>query len=796
MRIAALLVSSAIVSTFPLGALAQTQAAVKAVEPIQGLEEVVVTAQRREESSQRAAVAIDVVSAAEITEAGITQAGRLNDLVPALSVQPTSTGNLIFIRGVGNFTVTPNSDPASAFNYDGVYVGRATGTSGVFFDLERVEVLKGPQGTLYGRNATGGAINVIPAQPRFGERSGYVNASFGNYDAIMAEGAVNLPIGEDAAMRLSSSRVKHDGYLRDGTTDQDDWSLRGQVKARLSPDLTFRMAVDYESIGGIGTSVSYYGNYLFNPVARNYLFVPARTDAAEGIFTPAAQAFRQTIPAGPAGRRLTTLDIVPFQDSEFYGANAQVDWDLGFGTLTVVPAWRRADEDYLSSAGAFAYRQRQKSEQYSLEARLSGNRVGMFDYVVGAYLYDEDIDLKTSLSLAAAANFLDNSYSTRSIAPFGRLTAHVSERLRLVGGLRYTEDKKRFSGTTIGNTIVCVAVINGVPTCPTVPLFPFVDDISQSPIPLPAPNGPPRPILVNGVPTGAIVVRADRLDNNRLKNDRVTYRAAIEFDLAMQSLLYASVESGYRSGGFSPATGFDTFEPETITAFTLGVKNRFLDNRLQLNVEGFWWDYKNQQISAVRNDLDGRTANITQNIGSSRIRGIEVDGRFLLTPTTLLSTDIQYLDTKSKDFVYQQANTGTPPLVGCGYALNVPANIYNVDCSGLSAYNSPRWTLNFGAEQTIPVGEFEVVLRADTQYKSRRYAGFAYLPEQLQPDVWQTNAQIQFGPSGGRWSMTGFIRNIENNRTVAFSSTTPLANALVAGTTPPRTYGLRGKINF
>lgn len=795
MRIAALLISSAIVSTLPLTALAQTAAAAPADEVV-GLEEVVVTAQRREESSQRAAVAIDVVSGNELVEAGVTQVGRLNDLVPALSVQPTSTGNLVFIRGVGNFTVTPNSDPASAFNYDGVYVGRATGTSGVFYDLERVEVLKGPQGTLYGRNATGGAINVIPVQPRFGERTGSFIASYGNHDALTGEAAVNLPIGEDVAVRLSGSRVTHDGYLRDGTTDQDDWSLRGQVKARLGEDVTVRLAADYANIGGVGTSVSYYGHYLFNPVAGRYAFVRAPTDAAEGVFTPAAQTYRQTIPAGPAGRRLTPLDFRPFQDSDFYGVNAELNWDLGFGTLTVVPAWRKAEEDYLSSAGAFAYRQRQTSEQTSLEARLNGARIGMFDYVVGAFFYDEDISLDTSLSLAAAANFLDNTYSTRSIAPFGRLTAHVSDKLRLVGGLRYTEDKKTFSGTTIGNTIVCAVRVAGVPTCPTVPLFPFVDGIQNSPIPLPAANGAPRPILVGGVPTGAIVVRSDRLDSNRLTSDRVTWRAAVEFDAGPASLIYASVESGYRSGGFSPATGFDTFEPETLTAYTIGAKNRFLDNRLQVNVEGFWWDYKNQQISAVRNDLDGRTANITQNVGSARIRGVEVEGRFLVTPNTLISTDVQYLDTKNKDFVYQQANTGTPPLVGCGYSLNAATNIYNVDCTGLSTYNSPRWTVNLGIQQTIPVGDFQVVLRADTQYKTKRYAGFAYLQEQLLPSVWRSNAQVTFGPQDEQWSVSAFVRNIENNRTVAFSSTTPLANALVAGTAPPRTYGLRAAVSF
>jgi iron complex outermembrane receptor protein len=133
------------------------------------LEEVIVTAQRREESLQRAAIAVAVVQGSDLLAAGISGPGQLGRLVPAVTIEPASTGNIMFLRGVGNFTVVPTSDPAIAFNYDGVYVGRPTSTTGSFFDLQRIEVLKGPQGTLYGRNATGGALNVVPARPKYGE---------------------------------------------------------------------------------------------------------------------------------------------------------------------------------------------------------------------------------------------------------------------------------------------------------------------------------------------------------------------------------------------------------------------------------------------------------------------------------------------------------------------------------------------------------------------------------------------------------------------------------------------------
>ncbi len=798
-----LLTTTAVCLAMPSLALAQAPQAATAgssedgaTATTEGLGDIIVTAQRREESLQRAAVAVDVVSGADLIAAGITQLDRLTEQVPALTVQPSSTGNLIFIRGVGNFTLTANSDPATAFNYDGVYVARPTSTTGVFYDLQRVEVLKGPQGTLYGRNATGGAINVIPTQPKLGEFSGYATASFGSYDALTAEGAINVPMGEDGALRVAGSISRHDGYLTDGMSDEKTTALRVQMKARLTPELTARVAGDFSHTGGRGAGTTYLGNYIYNPVAGRYVFIPSNLPVSEGALTPRAQAFRLTVPAGPAGRRLDALNISPFQNNEYYGTNAQIDWDTGIGTFTIVPAWRQSSLNYLSEAAAFGYRQREEDEQHSLEARLTGKRIGMFDYTLGGYYFEETIKIRTALSLSAAASFLNSTYTTKSLAPFGRLTAHLSDRLRLVGGVRYTEDKKSVLGTVIGGTIVCNVRVAGVPTCPTAPLFPLVDSPAQIPFAFPPFGVPAVPLIVGGVPSGAIAVRSDKIEDSRLKNSRITYRGAVEFDIAPQSLLYASIETGYRSGGFSPARGFETFAPEYITAYTIGAKNRFFDNRLQLNIEAFWWKYRDQQISAVRTDLDGRTANITQNIGRARIRGIEAEGRFLLTPTTLISTNVQYLDAKNLSFTYNQANQGVPPLTGCTATLNAATNLYAVNCAGLPAYNSPKWTANLAAQQTIELGDHKIVLGADTQYKTKRYIGFAYLDTQYMPSVWLSNAQISFGDSADRWTLSAYVRNIENNRTQVFSSLHPIASALLAGTTAPRTYGARASFKF
>ena len=778
----------------------------------QGLGDIVVTAQRRVESSQRAAIPLAVIDGATLTSAGITQASRLNELAPALSIEPSSTGNLIFLRGVGNFTVTAASDPAVAFNYDGVYIGRPTSTTGVFYDLERVEILKGPQGILYGRNATGGAINVLPAQPRLGEASGYVSAAYGNYDTKNAEAAVNLPIGARGAVRISGTTSNHDGYLRDGTSDEKTWAFRVQMKGRVTEDLTVRVSGDYAHNGGVGNSVSYYGAYAFRPTVapsatpvpgtNYYTFIPANLSPAEGVFSPPSQAFRQSVTFGPSGRKLDALAPYPFQDNRFYGLNAEIDLATRAGTFTVIPAWRYASLNFLSSAGAFPYRNVESNEQYSLEARFAGNRIGIFDYTLGAYYYDEKIHANTQLSNSNIGIFLKPNYYTKSYAGFGRVTAHLTEGLRLVGGLRYTKDDKRFVYSSTTAVISCLARNPfGAPNCPTAPLIPLVPSPAALPFPFPASGGAPIPVFVGGPPgpnnpPNYVIVRSDAAFTRSKSSSRATYRAAVEFDLFPRSMLYASFETGYRSGGFSAAAGFENFLPETITAYTLGMKNRFLANRAQLNLEAFLWDYKNQQINHVGLDVNGRSANYTQNAGSSRIKGFEVDGRLLVTPTTLVSADVQYLDARQRAFSYL-AGPGNPPLTGCQVTFTAAnASPYLVNCAGFASYNSPKWTINLAAQQTVPIGDFHFVAGVDSQFKGRRNIGFAYLPQQTLPGNWTTNAMLRFGPADDRWAISAYVHNIEGHRIPIYSSTHPVANLLIAGTTAPRSYGVQATVKF
>ena len=760
-----------------------------------GLNEIVVTAQRKAESAQRAGIAIDVVGGGDLIKSGLTQAAGLGQLVPALNVQQNGGANAVFfLRGVGNFTVNGYSDPAIAFNYDGVYIGRPTSATGVFYDLERVEVLKGPQGTLYGRNATGGAVNVIPAKPKPGEFSGFGDISYGNYDALTLQGAVNVPVGENGAMRISGSLTRHDGYLSDGMSDDKTGALRIQYLAELTPDLTVRMAGDYSHTGGKGVGASYQGKYAYSFGSSGYTFVPSGLGKSTGLLDPASQAYRQSLFLGLSGRTADPLDSNLYQDNGYYGVNAEVTWRTGAGTLTVVPAWRYSDLDNsFGNPGFIGYIQ-EKDEQFSLETRFAANRVGIFDAILGAYYFDERVDGNYTFAQQALNAYQEFKSDTRSYAAFGRLTANLNDRLRLIGGLRWTRDEKDFDGTADVLLVRCTRTVNFVPSCPTATLLPVTDSFTQLQAPFIVP--PPGGVTPIGA-SGARLIRAQTVVDQPLNTSKLTWRAGAEFDVGPSSLLYASVETGYRSGGFSMSVGYETFQPEYITAYTVGMKNRFFENRLQFNIEGFYWKYRDQQVNHTGIDLAGNQGQFTENAGRSTIKGAEIETQFLATANTLLSAQIQYLDAQYKDFIYREPIGATPPLTSCPYtASTTSAGQYEIDCSGRQAYQSPKWTINLGAQQTVDIGDYKIVLSADTQYKTSRYVAFQYMPEQRVGDTWTSNANITFSPQNDRWSIGAFVRNIEDNRIVTAGLTYNAASASTIITSPPRTYGIRAGVKF
>lgn len=757
-----------------------------------GLAEIVVTAQHRSENLQRAAVAVAAISADDLVRANVTQPAQLTTLVPALQIAPTGGTSLFYLRGVGTIAVNAYSDPAIAFNYDGVYIARPSSTSGFFYDLERVEVLKGPQGTLYGRNATGGAINVLPAKPKIGETTGSFTAAYGNYDAVNLQASANLGISDSAALRIAGTYNKHDGYLSDGTSDENGGGARAQLLVEPASDLTIRLTGDYFRTGGVGGGATLVATV--NPFTK--AVTPSPFGNNVGLYDPQVQSIYPQQYSFQAGRTLLPLAPYAKQHSNFWGVSAEVDWRTDLGTLTFIPAYRDTDYHSLTGLTSFASDFNEHSRQTSIELRLASPDTGPLRYLLGGYYFNERTSFRDSFMQQTFANFQNGELGTRSFAAFGRLTWAITDTLRLSGGLRYTHDRKTVDGVSQSLIAVCIAA-----SCPNGALLPYgqsaADVISQLGLfgPFPSPNPAFGSVYASPAFPGNIVGSNVTALIAEQSNSKVTYRAGIEWDAGPHSLLYATYETGYRGGGFSFANDVtrQQYRPETIEAYTVGSKNRFFDNRLQLNLEAFYWKYKDQQVAHLGVDSLGNAAFFTENVGNSRNYGAEVEAQFLVSPNTLLKANVQYLNAKYTSFVYR---TPSPPPTRCATSGPV-AGAYSIDCSGLQALRSPKWTMVFGAEQTIAIGgDHKIVLQGNARYQSSSYVGFELLDIERQRAFWSGDATATFSPTDGSYSVSGFVTNIGNQRPYADIQFNGSAGMFAASRQAPRTYGLRLSVQF
>ena len=740
------------------------------------------TAQRRSENLQNAAIAITAVGSDQLIRAGVSDTTQLTQVAPSLQIGSIAgSANTFYLRGVGNFTTNSLSDSAVSFNLDGVPYARSQGAHGVFYDLERVEVLKGPQGILYGRNSTGGAINVITAKPRIGESGGFVQGEYGNYNAYKVVGAVNVPVGENSAVRVAGTLTGHDGYYSDGTGDDDLKAVRAQFATRLGDSVRVSVGADYAYQGGVGSGSTLAG------LDRSQRI---------GLFDPRADARFASTYAFLAGNFLHPLpdaEFPPYNDNKFWGVYAQVDIDTPIGALTILPAHRRTKLNQRSYGPSFGYFATMDSKQTSLEVRLASDKGGLIDYLFGAFYMNENTEEHPiyNQQYFVGGGLFDSH--TKSYAVFGQLTLNVSDRLRLTAGARYTIDDKSATIDVANIAVVCPAsflIPQG--SCPGTPAI-REDQFPQIGY---APNGTVIPIQPWG-PSGAILQTTPNLLTPQRTFKKPTFRAGVEYDIADQSLLYATFETGFKSGGFYATIDDPVFNPETITAFTVGSKNRFADNRIQLNLEGFYWKYKDQQVSHLSTNRLGGVEFVTENVGQTNIWGFEVDARFRVAPRTTIFGTAQYLDAKYKDFVYfNPVGTGVPPT-GCP-VTGPTAGVFRVDCSGRRSPNSPEWTLSGGIEQVVPAGAGEFVINLDARYQSGAYTGFEQLASQYQPGYAVVNAQLSYELANPKVTISAFVNNLFDVAPAGFSLPNPRAGAalVVESLRPPRTFGVRFRYGF
>lgn len=734
-----------------------------------GISEIVVTASKREENIQKSALSIQAISSEDLVRANVSKPEDLASLAPGLQVGTGGPFPQAYIRGVGSFNTQSAGDSAVAFNIDGVFVSRPWATRGAFYDLERVEVLKGPQGTLYGRNALGGAINIISAKPRIGENGGFLDVGVGNYSLIEASGAINVALGDSLAMRVSGRAVSRDGYLSDGYMDDKSRSARVQLLWKPNSDVSLLLSASISDIGGQGS-----GSTL-TPDINGDKFI--------GVSDPRVVALIKADPFTGA------IAAVP-KDDGFLDVNAkafsgELNWNLGFATLTVLPAYRESTLTSRNYVPGFEVQNNELNKQTSLEVRLSHSS-DTLKWVLGGYYFNEDGSNQQGkanlLVFQGVATQIQPTLdlNSRSYAVFGQATYSLTDAFRVTGGLRYSHERKHF--------------------VEEYQVYSFPDRNTG----LCDPRNSPGFTFSSPFPPQFCF--ADVHNNVTRTDEAVTWKAGVEYDLAERSMFYANASTGFKSGGFYSSPPPNDFAPEKLLAFDVGVKNRFLDNRLQVNIEAFYWKYRDRQESYVGPTSGGFFTFKTINAGRAKSYGADLDVLFKATDNDELSFKVQYNVTKYTEFQYPWAATAFGPAVtGCKTTPFVPGSDQTVDCAGFPLTRAPKWSGIAGYAHTFDLGDKgNIRASAELQFASGTFNSIDFFASGYQKAYALGNFDLAYTTADGKVSVSAFVRNVGNQEIstsgIRFPFTSPTAarpDGLFLGVTrPPRTFGGKLRVEF
>lgn len=711
-----------------------------------GIGEIVVTANRVETSAQDTPIALNVYGGSDLADKGVNSVRDLSLIDPSVNVSNTNGSAYVAVRGVASTDVTELGDPSVPIARDGFFSNRAFSINSSMYDVARVEVLKGPQGTLQGRNSTGGLISIITNRPKF-ENGGYASAEYGSFNTLNGEIGANLAFGDSFAVRASGTLLTHDGYRKlSGPTKQgdDEDFASGRFQARYRSggfDLWASYQHDSRSIDG-------------EAVLKGTLGGPQPSFDNLGTF----QSY------SPTSTKLTG-DRIRWEAS--YSGLAGLNFIYSGG-------WDKQDwRNELDATGPGypanrQFRIRTNPTTWNHEVRVSNDRSSRLFFQAGFFHFSEDTtvdagvynrEMTGAFAPGGALAFLpgadqsfrygikfDYAIKTRSDAVFGQVEYKLNDQWELSLGGRYTWDNK----SRTGNSVLVLPAL-AFPIC----ALGFPNDPHAC---------PPFPITVSGA--------------GQTKEGKPTWHAGLNWRPTADTLVYAKYDRGYKAGGFNSNGSINAvpYDAEQIDSFEIGTKNSLMGNSLQLNLSAFYSNYKGYQ--AQQSTCPTCSTGVF-NVGSAKVYGIEGQLIALLGANTKVSLNTTYLHTKF----------GNNIIVRNG-------NDVDVDISGNQLPNAPHFTASFGIDQTVPMGEHKLTFRLDGKYSSSFYFSAFNLPDIKAKDYFLGNASVSFEPVKGPWKFQLYVRNIFDKNVLAFAEQNFVAGVDAYQFQPPRTYGIRASVNF
>jgi len=756
------------------------------------LEEIIVTATKRATGLQDTPIAITAVSAQKLEKQNVDNISEIANFTPNLTFDTTapvsglSSGAIVFIRGVGQTDFQLTTDPGVGTYVDGVYASRSAGGVLDVLDLERVEVLRGPQGTLFGRNTIGGAISLISKRPD-AEFGGSGSVTIGSRDRFDFAGSVNIPISDTLRTRVSASIRNQDGYVEGqlderalGDINRD--SIRAVAEWEPTDNFIATLAVDAGQVDEQNAASRLVGITFAppgSPEATDFIFNrnTGGVDVVPRANVPGPPTLTFLQDVGPTGVFSGPQFLEGDLDQTFatgpngteidnFGASLTLEYKTDFADFKSITAYRDTTGQFARDADGsplavthtnnFDY----DHEQFSQELQVTGE-TGALKWVLGGYYFNETgndvltVELPFLFGNVNNFTFVDNE----SIAGFVQGTYSLTEALSVTGGVRYTNDDKTYSVPAGG-----AQILNG-------PAGVF------------GPPGTAAPFFAPG-------------DNSESFDD-VSYKIGADYKFEDGTLIYGSFATGFKSGGFNTRylvplfanPGLDpnnpfaggllppvSFDEETLESFEVGLKWQGFDNRIRTNIAAFTSNYDDIQLVVFENG-----APLTQNAGDARIQGIEAELTAIVTEGLELSvasglTDAEYTSVNAVD---PGVNTNTQVLIDNALP------------------NTPKFTLSAALDYVKPFGNgYEALVHVDWAHKSsieNDAQNSIFLSEGV-TDVF--NASIGFSWNDGQYNLTGFVDNFTDERFIESGDSNFGIGFHEANFNRPREFGVKLKTGF
>jgi len=733
------------------------------------IEEVLVTAQKRETSLQTTPIAVTAISGETLQEKQVRSIADLTSLVPTLKFATAESAAHVTIRGVGNVSTNIGDQIPVAVNFNEVFIGRPSQLVGGMFDVASLEALLGPQGTLYGRNATAGAINITTGRPT-DALSGFGRVSVGNYNSLNVEGAVSGPIvGDKLLARVAGFVDRHDGYGRNLLTggqvdDRNAWGVRGTVEFNPSDSIKLTGIAEYFSQHDNSGGQHFFG---FGPELPGAYPNPAARYAYPYLATPASDV----------------RDLTNFTDPRFklhYVALTGIaEWDLGGPiSLRSITGYRDGKSSNINQIGGPAPNlyivSVEPAHQFSQELQLHYDTSRLHGTVGAYYFYEDDNAIQDVVASQRVINFLSgnptipppNTWTdrqelggeqyTRAYALFGEVSWKLTDKLSLIGGLRYSAEKKELTSYYPANGV-------------TVPVSVVFDPAD---------------------PFHSVAPRPPAIHYPQVTFKSTTPKVGLQYEFTPDVMGYVTYTKGFKAGGYNvnrPIPPGGVYQPERITDIEAGIKTTALDRKLRTNISLFHYDYTNLQVTQVVG-----TAVVIQNAATAEVYGGEADVTFRPDEHWDFRFSGSYLHTEYTDYVGSSSlfyrASAFPAIFGPGG---------NVSYTGNRLNNAPKLTGHWEVAYHIPLQTGRVTLRGEAEYSSKFYFTPDNFPTIAQGAYLKENGYVTYRSDHG-WTATAFIRNISNKttRTSTLITSPTVAQALTGTLAPPRTFGAELRWDF